>query len=420
MRATVAPRARVVVGARADRRENAPTTARRRRRRANDDAATTTRSRGDEETCPTCGASVAATNRARHLALCAPDALDVESWRERDSDIVRASVIRRHGARSRAYETCARRFGWDGRSGGWSKRADDWRVIRREVEAVPSGTTVSLERVREFASTCVLYEDERVTVVAKRAGQPTTPTNRISDCDSCASLVVAYWRMVQTRERNDGELPRGAVVGASLTAHACHRLDLETSGAVAFARTAEEAQRVARAFEEKTVEKTYLALCRRRAGERRGIEPREAFATIDVPLAKISSSSSSAASSSFRVEARPDGKPSVTLWRIIADAGEHALVQCRPKTGRTHQIRAHLAHVGWPIVGDALYASADDGPPDVVIRRHALHAHLLRLDRDARPIRAPVPEDFIRACRAVGVVVDDDETFFDRLAVVPE
>jgi len=371
---------------------------------------------------------VSATNRARHLALCAPDALDVASWRARDSDIVRDSVIRRHGVRSRAYETCARRFGWDGRSGGggggWSRRADDWRVIRREVEATPSGTTVSLERVREFALTCVLYEDERVTVVAKRAGQPTTPTNRISDCDSCASLVVAYWRMVQTRERNDGELPRGAVVGASLTAHACHRLDLETSGAVAFARTAEEAQRVARAFEEKTVEKTYLALCRRRAGERRGIEPRETFATIDVPLAKISSSSSSAAaSSSFRVEARPDGKPSVTLWRIIADAGEHALVQCRPKTGRTHQIRAHLAHVGWPIVGDALYASADDGPPDVVIRRHALHAHLLRLDRDARPIRAPVPEDFIRACRAVGVVDDVVESshlnasFFDRIAV---
>ena len=372
------------------------------------------------------------TNKARHLALCAPDALDVESWRERDSDIVRSSVIRRHGARSRAYETCARRFGWDGggfRGDGWSKRADDWRVIRREVEAVPSGTTVSLERVRAFASTCVLYEDDRVTVVAKRAGQPTTPTNRISDCDSCASLVVAYWRMVQTRERDDGtNLPRGAVVGASLTAHACHRLDLETSGAVAFARTAEEAARVARAFEEKTVEKTYLALCRRRAVNEcervcdDGELPRETFATIDAPLAKVSSEDedSSSSSSSFRVEVRPDGKPSVTLWRIIARAGDHALVQCRPKTGRTHQIRAHLARVGWPIVGDAVYADyADDEKP--VIHRHALHAHLLRLD-DARTIRAPVPEDFISACVAVGVVeMDGDDpgydasSFFNRL-----
>lgn len=364
------------------------------------------------------------SNKARHLALCAPDALDVESWRERDSDIVRSSVLRRHGARSRAYETCARRFGWDGggfRGGGWSKRADDWRVIRREVEAVPSGTTVSLERVRAFASTCVLYEDDRVTVVAKRAGQPTTPTNRISDCDSCASLVVAYWRMVQTRERNDGtNLPRGAVVGASLTAHACHRLDLETSGAVAFARTAEEAQRVARAFEEKTVEKTYLALCRRSraAGERvcDGELPRETFATIDAPLAKVESSSSS----SFRVVSSPDGKPSVTLWRIIARHGDHALVQCRPKTGRTHQIRAHLARVGWPIVGDAVYADDADDDEKPVIHRHALHAHLLRLD-DARTIRAPVPEDFISACVAVGVVEMDgddpgyDASFFNRL-----
>lgn len=352
---------------------------------------------------------MSASNRARHLALCAPDALDGDSWRERDSDIVRASVVRRHGARSRAYETCARRFGWDSRGGGgWSPREDDWRAIRREVEAVPVGMAVSKARVRAFASEEVLYEDDGVTVVAKRAGQPTTPTNRISDCESCASLVVAYWRMVRTREENVGEIPSGAVVGASLTAHACHRLDLETSGAVAFAKSAEEAKRHARAFEEKRVEKTYLALCRRRSNEV-DIAPRETFSTIDVPLAKTSSSKPSS-SSSFRVEARPDGKPSVTLWRILASRGEHALVQCRPETGRTHQIRAHLAHVGFPIVGDALYgARADDGEPDAsVIARHALHAHVVRLDRDARAIRAPVPDDFVFACRAVGVVEDVD------------
>jgi 23S rRNA-/tRNA-specific pseudouridylate synthase len=182
---------------------------------------------------------------------------------------------------------------------------------------------------------------------------------------------------------------------------------------VAFARTAEEAARVARAFEEKTVEKTYLALCRRRVRDD-GELPRETFATIDAPLAKVESSSAS----SFRVEVRPDGKPSVTLWRIIARHGDHALVQCRPKTGRTHQIRAHLAHLGWPIVGDAVYADDDEKP---VIHRHALHAHLLRLDDVSRTIRAPVPEDFISACVAVGVVEMDgddpgyDASFFNRL-----
>jgi hypothetical protein len=111
-------------------------------------------------------------------------------------------------------------------------------------------------------------------------------------------------------------------------------------------------------------------------------------------------------------------KPARTDWRILKSTLNFALVQCRPHTGRTHQIRVHLAQVArLPIVADAAYAATDGIP---IIDRHALHAHTLRFKHPSTydppddpsigassdrivNIAAPPPDDFARACVAAGL-----------------
>jgi 23S rRNA pseudouridine1911/1915/1917 synthase len=153
-----------------------------------------------------------------------------------------------------------------------------------------------------------------------------------------------------------------------------HRLDLETSGVLLVARSYEAAVALKRAFAKRKVHKRYVALVHG-ALEGEGV--------IDAPLGL--------AGGLVRVKmaVRADGLASRTRWRVRARCGEYTLVDCWPETGRQHQIRAHLDHLGYPIVGDKLYPDErlfaeyqDHGWEAVAgrlaLRRHALHAAELR------------------------------------------
>ena len=372
----------------------------------------------DVEKCPCCDAPLARGRRRAHLALCAPDALNPTHWSAVESTRVRESVLRRHGARSRAMETLSVRFGWDGRAGvasaaavarAVSFRADGTtcaRTIRREVDATPWGLDVPPSARLDERE--VVFEDEFMTVVCKRAGQASTPRWRVGD-DSAASACVERWR----RRLADGTTTTTtttALLGASLAPHVAHRLDLETSGCLVVCRTAEKAREVQGAFERRLVEKTYAALCattstsRFRAGDE---------GTIDHPLVKRNGASdeddengTGTTIPSFRVEAIVDSRDVVgaasasTEFRVVAVSPDdaYALVRCRPKTGRTHQIRAHLAAIGLPIAGDKIYGSDADA-----IQRHALHARALRFPGATSAVVAPFPDDFVDACVRVGL-----------------
>ena len=160
---------------------------------------------------------------------------------------------------------------------------------------------------------------------------------------------------------------------------AVHRLDRDTSGCLLLARNPKAHKRFALAFEEGRVDKTYLAILD-------GV-PKAADGMVDMPLAKVSSRDRG-----WRMVGDPKGKPAFTAWRIVAEVNGRTLVEFRPTTGRTHQIRVHAASgIGVPILGDPIYGRG--GERGVTL----LHAAALTVQREGKPAidaHAPFPERF--------------------------
>jgi tRNA pseudouridine32 synthase/23S rRNA pseudouridine746 synthase len=149
-------------------------------------------------------------------------------------------------------------------------------------------------------------------------------------------------------------------------AHIVHRLDQPTSGLLLFARGLQMQRALMRAFAERRVDKRYVAVVAGRLEADAG--------TIELPLA---------ADWPNRPRQKVDhriGKSSLTRWRVIERSDVTTRIELEPLTGRSHQLRVHLAAIGHPIVGDALYA-----PPEVqaMAPRLLLHASRLRLQHPA-------------------------------------
>lgn len=223
------------------------------------------------------------------------------------------------------------------------------------------GAAPALERSR------LLHADEVLVAVDKPAGVPSQPT-LTTDRGTLPSLVAA-------------------LVGAPVTL--VHRLDRETSGVVVLARTQAAAAALAEAFRTGTPRKTYLALCTRAPSPREG--------RIEAPLGRDPSRAGLR-----RVD--PRGDPAATAYRTIREAPLAALVEASPETGRTHQIRVHLAHAGAPLLGDPRYGGARRAG-ELAIPRVLLHARRLEILHPATGaplvLEAPVPEDFLAAERAL-------------------
>ena len=158
-----------------------------------------------------------------------------------------------------------------------------------------------------------------------------------------------------------------------------HRIDTDTSGCLLLARNPKALKRFARAFEERAVGKRYLGILAR--------VPQDSEGTIELSLSKISS-----AEKGWRMIPAKKGKPSITHWRIIGESGGRALVEFKPETGRTHQIRVHAASgIGIPLLGDPVYGEGTGA------RRTMHHAAALEVPREGNPpivAEAPMPADF--------------------------
>lgn len=170
--------------------------------------------------------------------------------------------------------------------------------------------------------TTILHVDDHVVVADKPAGLPAVP-GRPSELHDC------LWHRVRA------EVPDALVV---------HRLDMATSGLMLFARGPDAQRRLSAAFAQRRVGKRYVAVVAGRVGDERG--------EIDLPLA------ADWPNRPRQVVDRERGKASLTRWVVLERGPDATRLELDPLTGRSHQLRVHLAAIGHPILGDALYADA--------------------------------------------------------------
>ena len=215
------------------------------------------------------------------------------------------------------------------------------------------------EQEQASAELPILYEDDDVMVVNKPSGLLTHAKGGLSTESTVAEIIRA-----KTSFASDTDRP-GIV----------HRLDRDTSGVLIIAKTDDAATHLQRQFAQRTTKKTYLAVTY-------GV-PKLAAAKIDLPIGR-----NPAAPSTFRVD--PNGKPAQTTYRVLAATDNQALIELKPTTGRTHQLRVHLAHLNTPILGDRVY-----GKPST--SRLMLHAHKLEItlpSGERKMFEAAIPEEF--------------------------
>jgi 23S rRNA pseudouridine955/2504/2580 synthase len=172
-----------------------------------------------------------------------------------------------------------------------------------------------------------------------------------------------------------------------------HRLDKDTSGALLVARTARAAGHFAKAFSGRTARKVYWALVVGVPSPEEGL--------IDAPLAKQPGTGGE------KMHVDPEnGLPSRTRWRIIDRAGNRAAwVELQPLTGRTHQLRAHMASIGHPIVGDAKYGGPEAFLTGGISRKLHLHARRIRIDAPEGGVidqTAELPTHFAESLATIG------------------
>lgn len=214
----------------------------------------------------------------------------------------------------------------------------------------------------------VLYEDDDCVVIVKPIGLLTHSKGAFNPEASVATWL--HNRIVDTtllEEDKNSMNSRAGIV---------HRLDRATSGVMICAKTPQALAWLQKQFAERKVQKTYAAVIKG------SLTPAEAV--IDMPIER-----NPKAPATFRVGIR--GKHAVTGYKTVAQNDKYSLLELKPETGRTHQLRVHLANQGHPIVGDVLY----NGEP---AERLYLHAESLQIitghDQPDRTFTAPIPPEF--------------------------
>lgn len=269
---------------------------------------------------------------------------------------------------------------------------DDGRVLLNDRQAKPATPVGAGDRIEvdeppprrldlepQPIPLDVLHEDRDLLVINKQAGLVIHPASGhgtgtlvnalLSHCDDLSGI---------------GGAERPGIV---------HRLDQDTTGALVVAKSERAHLGLALAFRRRQVEKTYLAVCY-------GV-PKDAEGVIDGPIGRHPRERQ-------RMAVVPSGRVARTLYRVQEEFHGTARVECRPITGRTHQIRVHLAHAGHAIVGDPVYAGRqwrslareDDRTACRRFPRQALHAWRLAFDHpgtgEPMKFEAPLPDDIQR------------------------
>ena len=189
----------------------------------------------------------------------------------------------------------------------------------------------------------IVYEDRDLLVVDKAAGMIVHPAPGHPD-GTLVNAVLAHCPDLQG-------------IGGTVRPGIVHRLDKDTSGLMVVAKNDRTHRMLSDQLKERKFTKVYLALTHGR------VTPVEAI--IDAPMGRSNANRQ-------RMALVDGGREAITRYRVIRHYSAHTLVEIRPSTGRTHQIRVHFASLGYPLVGDTTY-----GKPDSRLNRHFLHASTL-------------------------------------------
>jgi 23S rRNA pseudouridine1911/1915/1917 synthase len=210
-------------------------------------------------------------------------------------------------------------------------RGDEELLLKLAVPAAQLGI------VPEDIPLTILYEDQDLTVIAKPAGMVVHPVKK-HQSGTLANALIHHWQTT-------GQ--------AYASFHPVHRLDRLTSGTILIAKSSWAHQQLDRQIAKGEIHRLYLAICH--------YLPQPQSGRITAPI--------KADPATPRREIRADGKPSLTRYRVLRHCGRGALLGIKLYTGRTHQIRVHLAHIGHSLWGDRLYDAPESG-----FGRPALHA----------------------------------------------
>ncbi len=226
----------------------------------------------------------------------------------------------------------------------------DGEVVLKANTKFPDGVYIEMTIPEELKNADlvpkVVFEDENVLVLDKPAGLLSEFKGEYSP-----EMTLAHYGLI------------------------VHRLDRDTSGVIILAKNEETQSKLRRQFQERKTHKTYYAVV---SGQ-----PKLDAARIDLPMMRDLKRPTT-----FRVD--PNGKEAETFYKVLKTDGEHSLVELRPTTGRTHQLRVHMKYLGHPILGDPVYGEEKAD-------RLCLHAGKLEItipEGDRRVFEVPMPESF--------------------------
>ena len=240
---------------------------------------------------------------------------------------------------------------------------------------------VVIESAPEPIPLDIIFEDDSLLIVNKPAGLVVHP-------------AIGNWRgtllnALLNHDSNLETLPRAGIV---------HRIDKETSGLLMVAKTLQAHNSLTQQLQEHEITREYLAVTRGRM---------TAGGTVDEPIGRHPTERK-------RYTVRESGKPAVTHYRVVQRFAHHTLVQMMLETGRTHQIRVHMAHIRYPLLGDPVYGGRFQMPPNCGaeleqelrgFKRQALHAAKLGLQHPETDEycewEQPMPNDMIRLVQAL-------------------
>ena len=389
-------------------------------------------SRREAWPCPGCGQLLRRLEKVPlHARGCCPDLWDQGAWDAAtgDSEALRG-LLEAWRLREVALRTRAAAAAWGAEDG-----------VRREVPAVAARLGLPEDRVRRMLKAYskatplaaddtpveVLKEDAAVLALNKPPGLRSTPRHRFEGNSLLGRAIGHLQRAAGVTRLPEEGMPR-----------VVHRLDMDTSGVVVFGKTREATSGLTRQFAAREASKTYLALVAGVPGAM-NFEVDAAIARDDAHEVGMRVADSS----------EGGGKPSRTLVRVLASRPEVSvggsprlgdseplawkralgegrwpqgvsLVEATPLTGRTHQIRLHLSHAGFPILGDTVYGvfggeGGREGEGEDLwglLRRQALHARSLKVVHPATgsSVRysAALPADMLRAAEHLGLEVPGD------------